>query len=502
MRPDVAEPDDESIFVQSPEGTEITKRGGSAGSAPQDDAGARPVVERSTTAQNRAGESRETTVDSVDPEATRDVAGAAAEGAQSPDQLGFRGECAGAQIGPYSLVQTIGDGGMGVVYLAEQVKPVRRQVALKIIRPDMETDRSRGRFEAERQALSLMDHRNIARVLDVGTTESGRPYFVMELLRGVPITQYCDAKQLAPRDRLKLFISVCEAIQHAHQKGIIHRDVKPSNVLVTLCEGQPVPKVIDFGVAKAIDQRLTEKTMVTQVGQIVGTLEYMSPEQAELGGVDVDTRTDIYSLGVLLYELLTGSTPLQRSTLRQCPLSEILGRIREQEPLWPSRRLSDANTMLTTVAAERQTEPSRLAKLVRGELDWIVMKAIEKDRTRRYASASGLARDVQRYLDGDPVEAGPPSAIYRLRKLARKHRAAMFVAAAFAAVLAAGTALSIWQAARAVAPSSARAGSATGPSPPSATPKQTSSKPRRRNAKRDSPNPRRGPCCSSSRKRC
>jgi eukaryotic-like serine/threonine-protein kinase len=453
MCPDAGEPDNGSISAQSPDGPGITTRGGSACAAPKDHAEAESEVKEARTAQHRAGESRGTAAGDADPEATRLVAADPPGQPVESQGLGFRGEGPGTRIGPYALLQKIGEGGMGLVYLAEQSKPVRRQVALKIIRPGLDTEQILRRFEAERQALSLMDHQNIARVLDVGTTDAGRPYFVMELVQGVPITQYCDANQIAPRDRLKLFISVCDAIQHAHQKGIIHRDVKPTNVLVTLYEGRPVPKVIDFGVAKAIDSAaggLTENPMVTQVGQIVGTLEYMSPEQAELGGLDLDTRTDIYSLGVLLYELLTGSTPLPRSSLRERPLSEILGRIREQEPIRPSRRLSEATDMVKTVAAQRQTEPSRLAKLVRGELDWIVMKAIEKDRTRRYASASGLARDVQRYLDGDPVEAGPPSATYKLSKLARKHRAALLVAAAIGVVLAAATAISILQAARAV----------------------------------------------------
>ena len=419
MRSDAGEQDGKSIATSSPSGTGMTARCGSDAATSGSDArrarapsGWAPRLARWT---RRAKPSRED-----DPKATRALAAdPAGEPVDSPREVGPRREGAGSQIGPYTLLEKIGEGGMGVVYLAEQVKPVRRRVALKIIRPGMDTEQILGRFDAERQALSLMDHQHIARVLDVGTTDAGRPYFVMELVSGVPITRYCDANRLAPLDRLKLFIPVCEAIQHAHQKGIIHRDVKPSNVLVTLYEGQPVPKVIDFGVAKAIDQRLTGNTMVTQVGQVVGTLEYMSPEQAELGAVDIDTRTDIYSLGVLLYELLTGSTPLPRSTLRQRPLSQVLGQIRDQEPVRPSRRLSDGTSELETVAAQRRTEPSRLPKLVRGELDWIVMKAIEKDRTRRYASANGLARDVQRFLVGDPVEAGPPSATYKLRKLAQ-----------------------------------------------------------------------------------
>jgi tetratricopeptide (TPR) repeat protein len=291
------------------------------------------------------------------------------------------------------------------------------------------------RFEAERQALALMDHPNIARVLDAGATESGRPYFVMELVNGIPITEYCDQAQLTPRERLELLVRVCEAIQHAHQKGIIHRDLKPSNVLVTLHDGRPVPKVIDFGVAKAISQRLTERTMFTQFGAVIGTLEYMSPEQAERSGLDIDTRSDIYALGILLYELLTGTTPLERAKLHQAGYAEILKRIKEEEPPKPSTRLSASKPALASIAERRRTEPAKLARLVRGELDWIVMKALEKDRTRRYATASGLARDIERYLHDEPVEVGPPSATYRLRKLARKHRAALVTLAGFAAVI-------------------------------------------------------------------
>ena len=338
---------------------------------------------------------------------------------------------------------------MGVVYLAEQEKPVRRRVALKIIKPGMDTEQVVARFEAERQALALMDHPSIARVFDAGATDTGRPYFVMELVKGVPITDYCDTVHLTPSERLELFIPVCQAIQHAHQKGIIHRDVKPSNVLVTMQDGKPVPKIIDFGIAKAVEQRLTERSLFTQHGTIMGTLEYMSPEQAEMSAMDVDTRTDVYALGVLLYELLTGSTPLERSRLRESGYAEILKRIREEEPPKPSTRLSESRERLPSVAAQRRTEPARLTKLLRGELDWIVMKAIEKDRTRRYETANGFARDIERYLAGDPVEAGPPSASYRLRKYARKHRAALVTAGAFAVLLATAAAVSTWQAVRA-----------------------------------------------------
>jgi serine/threonine protein kinase/tetratricopeptide (TPR) repeat protein len=360
-----------------------------------------------------------------------------------------RVEGPGAQIGPYRLLQLIGEGGMGVVYMAEQERPVRRRVALKIIKPGMDSRHVIARFEAERQALAMMEHQHIARVLDAGDTDSGRPYFVMELVRGVPINEYCDRNRLTPRERLELFVPVCQAIQHAHQKGIIHRDVKPSNLLVTLADGKPMAKVIDFGVAKAVDQRLTERTMFTQFGQIVGTLEYMSPEQAEMGAMDIDTRTDIYSLGVVLYELLTGSSPLERKKLREAGYAELLRRIREEETPRPSTRLSELKATLPTIGAQRKTEPAKLTKLVRGELDWIVMKALEKDRTRRYETADALARDIKRHLDGEPVEAGPPSATYRIAKFARRHRALLSTAALFLALLVLGAVASTLLAIRA-----------------------------------------------------
>jgi len=348
----------------------------------------------------------------------------------------------GSRVGPYKLLQQIGEGGMGVVYMAEQEVPVRRKVALKIVKPGMDSKQVVARFEAERQALGMMDHPNIAKVFDAGMTESGRPFFVMELIHGVPITEYCDANKLTPRERLELFVPVCQAIQHAHMKGVIHRDVKPSNVLVTMYDDKPVPKVIDFGVAKAVEQRLTEKTLFTQYGALVGTFEYMSPEQAEMNAFGVDTRSDVYSLGVLLYELLTGSTPLERQRLRTAAFGEVVRLIKEEEPPKPSMRISTSGT-LAKVAAARKTEPGKLSDLVRGELDWIVMRCLEKDRTRRYDTAIGLARDVERHLTGDAVEACPPTLGYRLTKAYRKNRAVVLVGGAFAAVLLAATGVSL-----------------------------------------------------------
>ena len=331
-------------------------------------------------------------------------------------------EHVGAKIGPYTLVQHLGEGGMGTVWVAEQTEPLKRRVALKVIKPGLDSAQVIRRFEAERQALALMDHTHIAKVLDAGTTASGRPYFVMELVKGVPITRYCDELQLPLRERLELLVPVCQAIQHAHQKGVIHRDVKPSNVLVCIEDGKPVPKVIDFGVAKALNQRLTDESMYTEIGQIVGTLEYMSPEQAELSALDIDTRADVYALGVLLYELLTGTTPLEKNRLRSAAFTEMLRIIKEEEPPRPSTRLTESKDTLSSVAAQRRTEPVKLTRDVRGELDWIVMRCLEKDRTRRYESASGLARDIERHLRDEAVEACPPRAGYRLGKFLRRHR--------------------------------------------------------------------------------
>jgi WD40 repeat protein/serine/threonine protein kinase len=358
----------------------------------------------------------------------------------------------GVAVGPYKLLEQIGEGGMGSVWMAQQTAPVKRLVAVKLIKAGMDSQQVIARFEAERQALALMDHANIARVLDAGTTSAGRPYFVMDLVKGVPITRYCDEHRLTPRQRLELFIPVCQAIQHAHQKGIIHRDLKPSNVLVALYDGQPVPKVIDFGVAKAAGQQLTEKTLVTGLGAIVGTLEYMSPEQAEVNQLDIDTRSDIYSLGVLLYELLTGSPPFTRKESEKAGMLEMLRVIREQEPTRPSTKLSKLSSdhaprdepglvsrsetaTLASIAANRGTEPATLTKLVRGELDWIVMKALEKDRNRRYETANGFATDVQRYLADEAVLACPPSAWYRFRKFARRHKRVVTMAGFVSALL-------------------------------------------------------------------
>jgi serine/threonine protein kinase/Flp pilus assembly protein TadD len=337
-------------------------------------------------------------------------------------------EGSGTVIGAYQLLEPLGEGGMGTVFLAEQKQPVRRKVALKVVKPGMDTRQVVARFEAERQALALMDHPNIARVFDGGETAGGRPYFVMELVRGVPITDYCDQGRLTVRQRLELFLSVCAAVQHAHQKGIIHRDLKPANVLVTLQDRTEVVKVIDFGIAKALDQELTNKTLFTGQAQLVGTPLYMSPEQAGLGGLDVDTRSDIYALGVLLYELLTGMTPVDRERFREAGYEEIRRIIREEEPPPPSVRLRTTRE-LPAVSAQRGVEPRKLSGLVRGELDWVVLKCLEKDRNRRYETVSALAADVQRYLHDEPVQACPPSAWYRFRKFARRNRTALAVIA-------------------------------------------------------------------------
>ena len=329
----------------------------------------------------------------------------------------------GDRIGAYKLLEKIGEGGMGQVWVADQQEPIKRRVALKLIKPGMDSRGVLARFEAERQALAVMDHPNIAKVLDAGTTPEGRPYFVMELVKGTPITTFCDASRLPTRKRLELFAAVCQAIQHAHQKGVIHRDIKPSNVLVALYDDNPVPKVIDFGIAKAAGNPLTERTLHTGFGAMLGTPEYMSPEQATFNQLDIDTRSDVYSLGVLLYELLTGTTPVDKSRFKEAALLEILRVVREEDPPRPSMKLSTSQAR-ASIAAVRGAAPDKLAKELRGELDWIVMKSLEKDRNRRYESAAGLGRDVERYLKDELVEARPPSAWYRMRKFLRKNRPA------------------------------------------------------------------------------
>ncbi len=356
-------------------------------------------------------------------------------------------ETSGAHIGPYKLLERIGEGGFGVVYMADQVQPIRRRVALKILKPGMDTRQVIARFEAERQALALMDHPHIAKVLDAGATETGRPYFVMELVKGIPITQYCDDQRLPTRQRLKLFIDVCGAIQHAHQKGITHRDIKPTNVLVTLQDGQAIVKVIDFGVAKALGQQLTEKTVFTGFAQMVGTPLYMSPEQAALSAVDVDTRSDVYCLGVLLYELLTGTTPFSKETLSTAGYDELRRILREDDPPRPSTRVSTLKAgTLSTIASHQQVQPEKMLQQLRGELDWIVMKALEKDRNRRYESASALASDVERFLEDQPVQACPPSAWYRIGKFARRRKGILTAAAIVSIAVIVGTSVSAWQA--------------------------------------------------------
>ncbi len=349
--------------------------------------------------------------------------------------------------GRFKLRQKLGEGGMGEVWVADQAAPVQRRVAIKVVRPGLDSERMLARFEQERQALALMDHPNIAKVLDAGEAD-GRPYFVMELIKGVPITEYCDKARLSPRERLAMFVPVCEAVQHAHQKGVVHRDLKPSNILVALYDGRPVPKVIDFGIAKATGPRLTDRSIYTEVGALIGTLEYMAPEQAELNNLDIDTRADVYALGAILYELLTGSVPVSRQEMQAAGFLEMLRVIREVEPARPSTKLSKSGT-LPSVADVRRTDPQKLVSLMRGELDWIILKCLEKDRGRRYQAASGLARDLEHYLADEPVEACPPTAGYRLRKFARKYRTPMLVAGAFVLLVTLAAIASTWQAIRA-----------------------------------------------------
>jgi len=344
-------------------------------------------------------------------------------------------EGSGTVIGRYKLLEQIGEGGMAVVYMAEQEKPIRRKVALKIIKLGMDTKSVIARFEAERQALAMMDHPNIAKVLDAGATDTGRPYFVMELVKGASITEFCDANNLSTQERLELFICVCQAVQHAHQKGIIHRDIKPTNVMVTLHDGVPIPKVIDFGIAKATNQRLTEKTLFTRYAHMIGTPAYMSPEQAEMSGLDIDIRTDLFSLGTLLYELLTGSPPFESEYLLSKGYEEMQRIIRKEEPTRPSTKLSTLGEARIDVAKYRNTSPEALEKLIRDDLDWVVMKTLEKDRNRRYDSVSEFATDIKRYLNNEPVLAGPPRTLYRIKKFIQRRRGLVSATIAVVATL-------------------------------------------------------------------
>jgi serine/threonine protein kinase/tetratricopeptide (TPR) repeat protein len=433
---DDASPEMMSIFAGAIEQTSPEKRAAFLGTACGANVELRQRIDALLYAHDNAGRFLQDETGATDATATVDQP---------------RSEGPGTMIGPYKLLEEIGEGGFGVVFMAEQTRPVRRKVAVKVLKPGMDTKQVIARFEAEQQALAIMDHPSIAKVHDGGVTPSGRPYFVMELVKGVPITDFCDRNHLTPRERIELCVSACEAVQHAHQKGIIHRDIKPSNVLVAVHDGAPLVKIIDFGVAKALGSAaggLTDKTLFTGFIQMIGTPQYMSPEQAGQS-LDIDTRSDIYSLGVLLYELLTGSTPFTRKRFQRAAYDEIRRMIREEEPPRPSTRLSESKDSLASISALRQTEPTKLTRLIRGELDWIVMKCLEKDRNRRYETASGLARDIERYLNDEPVQACPPSAQYRLRKFVRRNKTKVTAAATMVALVLLGAAASTWQAVRA-----------------------------------------------------
>src|SRR5262245_4309344 len=375
------------------------------------------------------------------------VAGPAVEGGRSEVESP---QTPAPMVGRYKLLEKIGEGGFGEVWMAEQREPIKRRVALKIIKLGMDSRQVVARFEAERQALAMMDHANIARIFDAAVTEAGRPYFVMELVRGMKITEYCDQQKLDTHQRLELFILVCQAIQHAHQKGIIHRDIKPSNILVTLHDGVAVPKVIDFGIAKATQGELTDKTVFTQFQQFIGTPAYISPEQAEMSGLDIDTRADIYSLGVLLYELLVGQTPFDAKEMMQGGLDALRQTIREKEPPRPSTKLNTLQGDARTTAGKlRQTDVGRLVHQLQGELDWIVMKCLEKDRARRYETANGLVDDLRRHLNDEPIAARPPSRLYEFQKTVQRHKFGFAAATALILVLELGVIVSSWQAVRA-----------------------------------------------------
>src|SRR5271165_859074 len=430
-------PREKAVFCEALEMTDPDQRRQFLDQACGADKALRAQVERLLASSQSAGDFFSDCAPSLEP-APADAAQvlSAAESAVEPEIPETK--C----IGPYKLLQRLGEGGYGVVYMAEQEQPIRRRVALKIIKLGMDTRNVIARFEAERQALALMDHPNIARVLDAGATETGRPYFVMELVYGVKITDYCDQNRVSMQERLQLFIQVCNAVQHAHQKGIIHRDLKPSNIMVTMHDGVPVPKVIDFGIAKATEQRLTDATVYTQLHQFIGTPAYMSPEQAEMTSLDIDTRSDIYSLGVLLYELLAGITPFDPKELMASGIEAMRKTIREKEPMRPSTRFATLKgEELTTTAKRRSADKSKLFHQLEGDLDWIVMKCLEKDRTRRYETANGLAADLKRHLDNEPVVARPPSQLYRLQKAWRRNKAATSGVASVALALVVGLGL-------------------------------------------------------------